>query len=567
MDLRDIQEELFRLEYPYLHAGSDPDIERYCYLRGAGQGRAALAIYQLRIRPRYPDDSLRMALLRSYRCMDPLFPRLLAVGYRRLAERALERVRGIIDYISKRIEGYNRQDVYSTIKTIEDILRFFPREQYEAVSGIDRMYRYAQVLKYHVVPMEQAAELVRAYLSQSLPILDDERERRRRDQRRIRRETAGATPVDFSTVAFSDTDLTRIEIPDRFTRVEDQTLAYCMKYWNLIHDAAFEQILFLYSRKYGKKNHAVYLTIRRGRNANYRDEDILSSVMSMLVTGYYYSIQGDRYLQQGWRSIKNTIDRAFKAAAPPSAPLKAAPLPALKTAPPKAAAPKPPAGGSLPKAGASKTTALKTAAPQAAPPKTAASGPPPPRVTAPKKAAPLAALKTAPPKAAAPKPPAGGPLPKAGVSKTAALKTAAPNITAPKPAPPKAAAAAPGLPARKPPLFGAKASPSQQVPPRPAGGSVSDRLRKLSGRGYDLYQDRFFAHARPAIRKILGAGRGIFFSLPEKAEDLVYHYLRDHYADPYMNWAESEEHRQLAEDGFNLPSLDPVIDECFKKIK
>jgi hypothetical protein len=95
---------------------------------------------------------------------------------------------------------------------------------------------------------------------------------------------------------------------------------------------------------------------------------------------------------------------------------------------------------------------------------------------------------------------------------------------------------------------------------------VSDRLRKLSGRDYDLYQDRFFARARPAIRKVLGRGRGIFFSLPEKAEDLVYRYLRDHYADPYMNWAASGERRQLADQGFDLPSLDPVIDECFRKI-
>jgi hypothetical protein len=544
MDLRDIQDELFRLEYPYLHPGSDPDIERYCYLRGAGQGRAALAMYQLRIQPRYPDDALRTALLHSYRRMDPLFPRLLAVGYRRLAERALERVRGIIDYISKKMEDYDHQDVYSTIRTIEDILRFFPREQYEAVSGIDRMYRYAQVLKYRVVPMERAAELIRAYLSQSLPVLENERERRRQDQRRVQREQAGDTLIDFSTVMFSGSDLARIEIPGRLTRVEDQTLAYCMKYWNLIHDAAFEQILFLYSRKYGKKNHAVYVTIRRGRSANYRDEDILSSVMSMLVTGYYYSIQGDRYLQQSWRNIKNTIDRAAKFAAPPSAPSGERPVP-------KAAAPKTaPKAGPPKKAAAPKTA--RTPAPKAKPPKAA-----PPKMTG------VPAPKTAPPKTAAasktaaanrviptiaPSPRAGSPPPRPGAS---------------KPAPPKVAASRPAALKSTVP----RASLSRPVPPRPAGGSVSDRLRKLSGRSYDLYQDRFLAHARPAIRKILGAGRGIFFSPPEKAEDLVYHYLRDHYADPYMNWAESEEHRQLTEEGFDLPSLDPVIDECFRKIK
>ncbi|MDR2136267.1 MAG: hypothetical protein LBO76_06600 [Treponema sp.] len=503
MDFKDIQDELFRLEYPYLHPGSDPDIERYCYLRATGQGRDALNLYQYRIRPRYPDDTLRMALLRSYRSRDPLFPRLLAVGYRRLAERALERVRGIIGYIGGRIGAYNRQDVYSTIKTIEEILRFFPREQYEAVSGLDRMYRYAQVLNYQVGPMEQAVELVRSYLSRSLPVLERERSRK---QDRKHGETAAAPAFDFSTVVFSGADLARIEIPGRFTRPEDQTLAYCVKYWNLVNDPAFEQILFLYSRKYGTKNHAVYLTIRRGRNANYRDEDILSSVMSMLVTGYYYSIQGDRYLQRNWKLAKGIVDKSSapaKASAPVKAPAPAkAPAP-VKAAPAKAAPSRPPQPAAAENAAAN--------APEAKPPANA----------------------PAPPKVSEAKPPA--------------------NVPSRPPVPAKA------VPSKA-------AWPAPPKTPRPAGGSVSDRLRKLSGRGYDLYQDRFLAQARPAIRKILGGGRGIFFSLPEKAEDLVYHYLRDHYADPYMNWPESGERRQLAEQGFNLPSLDPVIDECFRKI-
>jgi hypothetical protein len=110
------------------------------------------------------------------------------------------------------------------------------------------------------------------------------------------------------------------------------------------------------------------------------------------------------------------------------------------------------------------------------------------------------------------------------------------------------------------------AAPAKPVPVKPAEGSVSDRLRQLSGRGYDLYQDRFLANARPAIRKILGTGRGIFFTLPEKVEDLVYNYLNEHYADPYMNWEESEERRQLDEQGFQLLSLNPVIDECYRSI-
>jgi hypothetical protein len=97
-------------------------------------------------------------------------------------------------------------------------------------------------------------------------------------------------------------------------------------------------------------------------------------------------------------------------------------------------------------------------------------------------------------------------------------------------------------------------------------GSVSDRLKKLSGRSYDVYHDRFLAKARPAIRKVMGAGRGIFFSLPEKAEDLIFNFLKDHYSDPYMNWTQSSEKAELRELGFELESLDPIIDECFKRL-
>jgi hypothetical protein len=617
MNLVEIQEELFRQEYPQLLAGSDPDIERYCYLRSSGQGREALNIYQLHLKPRYPDDTLRMALLHSYRRRDPLYPRLLAVGYRRLAERALERVRKLIDYISAKIRSCNTQDVYSTIKTIEDILRFFPREQYEAISGMDRTYRYAQVLDFQVKPMEQAAEMVRSYLSRSLPVL--EKERRRRQQAQIQRENSPAL-VDFSAVVFSREDLERIEISPQLSRFEDQTLAYCAKYWNLIDDMSFEQILFLYSRKYRTKNHTVYLAIRQGRRAGHRDEEILTSVMSLLVTGYYYSIQGDRYLQQRWQGIKFDMDRAVQAVknavpakpTPATKPTPAKPVPAgrplARSAPVKPAAPaakpvpaaeqKPaaeqqsaPARSSVPVKPAveQRPAAAKSAVPArpVAESGPAAVGPPIPAPTAKRGPAAKPLARSAPVKPAAPaaKPPPQPPVPAPAVEqrpvvpvKPAAL-AAAVEQKPPTPAKPLTPAAK-SVPVK--PEAPARESPVREIVPvrrsRPAGktavpvvppaeGSVSDRLRKLSGRSYDLYQDRFLAQARPAIRKILGAGRGLFFNLPEKAEDLVYGYLRDHYADPYMNWAESDESRQLAEQGFRLSSLNPVIDECFRRIK
>jgi hypothetical protein len=99
-----------------------------------------------------------------------------------------------------------------------------------------------------------------------------------------------------------------------------------------------------------------------------------------------------------------------------------------------------------------------------------------------------------------------------------------------------------------------------------AKGSVSDRLKELSGRSYDVYEDRFLAKARSSIRKVLGTGKGLFFNLPEEAEDMVYNFLRDHYSDPYMDWEDSADRRNLLSMGFDLPSIHTIIDECYRTL-
>jgi hypothetical protein len=97
--------------------------------------------------------------------------------------------------------------------------------------------------------------------------------------------------------------------------------------------------------------------------------------------------------------------------------------------------------------------------------------------------------------------------------------------------------------------------------------SVSDRLRSLSGHSYDLYEERFLSQVRSSIRKVLGQGKGLFFTLPQRAEELVYNFLKVHYADPIMNWEESDERKSLSELGCELESLNPIIDDCYERIK
>ncbi|MDR1418964.1 MAG: hypothetical protein LBI86_01170 [Treponema sp.] len=491
MNISEIQDELLRSEYPYLLPDHDPDIERYYYLRSTGQPGDALRLFQSRLKVRYPDDEFRTALLRSYRSRDPAFRPLMAAAYRTLGEHSLERVRRAISYIVEKAEHYNRRDVYSTIRAAEDIMQLLPRDRFEAVAGIERFLRYAQAMDFKVKSMMKAVELIRAYLTQSLSIAENEK--RRRERRRIREEEEnrrirlrfGGPVIDFSSVVFSPDDLSRIEIPGNITRIEDQILAFCVKYWNLVDDSVFERILFLYSRKYGTKHYDVFLSIRHSRMAKRRDDEILSAVMSALVSGYYYSIRGDRYLQMRWNVIKAQMNspEAFLALS---------------------------ASGAEPVEEAAERT------------------PPRRRRPARKKKRKIPAARPEKTEAAKQSPEAGGD--------------------------------------RKIRETPARRRRKSRAVPVPAGGSVSDRLQELSGRSYDLYRERFLSHVRPSIRKTLGAGRGIFFNPPEKAEDLVFDFLNEHYADPYMNWAESEERKTLAEMGFDLPSLYPVIDECYRRL-
>jgi hypothetical protein len=560
MNIPELQDELLRLEYPFLLPDHDPDIERYYYLRSAGRSRDALGIYKSRLLTRYPDDEFRTYLMRSYRSRDPVFKALLARAYRTLGERCLERTRRIILYIADKAESYNPRDVYATLRAVEALLKVLPPDPYEAVAGVERYHRYALALGLKEKSVARAVDLVRAYLLQSLPVVEEERRRREerrfremeRERKRLVKEDWASylkpqTPVsrepmlDLSRVSFSAADLRRVEIPGNLVKIEDQTLAYCIKYWNLTEDSAFERILYLYSRKYNAKNYDVYMTIRRGRQNKKRDDEILASVMSSLVTGYYYSIQGDKYLQRRWNALKGALQprpSSSPAAPPPAAPAK--PLPARPAKPGSAAArprpaPPPPA---KPRSARPAKPGPSGAKPRPAPPPPAApapllkNAPPEPRILKP--------VKFAPGQAAPPAP---------------VLRPAAP----PDQAAPAIKPAAAGLPR-------AADTPGAGAPGRPSGGSVADRLRELSGRSYDLFQERFLANARPAIRKTLSAGRGLFFSPPERAEDLIYQFLRTHYADPYMNWGESEEKTALAALGFDLDSLTPIIDECYGRL-
>lgn len=537
MSILELESELLRTEYPQLSPDHDPDIERYYDLRSLGRSAEALVLYQSRLVPRYPDDQFRTQILRAYRTHSPQYGELLKEAYHQLGQRILERTKKRIKYITVKADSFDETDVYSTIKAADAILDLLPRERFEAVIAIERLHRYAARLRYCEKSMAKAEALIRAYVTESLPIVEEEQKRRRKEQERSQAEerrrlvaqdkaellqqqrnagkearkkalleaqrrnrlqnTSGVDKrppqvhIDLNRIRFSAADLRRVQIPPTLTRIEDKTLAFCFKYWNLVRDPAFERILFLYSRKYHSKHYEVFSAIQRGRLGGKRDEEILAAVMSILITGYYYSIQGDRYLQQQWVFLKAKLEGSEKAGQEQTTPEQ-------KRIDTNRQSRRERPGRKIQPI-VSKTEVKRTH---------------------------LGALKP--------------------------LVTENPkeNPTAAKPI---ISAVSQGAETVKKSLE----NPVRRF-------SVSERLMRLSGRSYDVYQDLFLAHVRTAIRRVFGKGRGLFFSLPQEVEDLVYQYLKKNYSNPYMNWEQSQECKQLESLGYSLPAIEAVIDECYR---
>ena len=100
---------------------------------------------------------------------------------------------------------------------------------------------------------------------------------------------------------------------------------------------------------------------------------------------------------------------------------------------------------------------------------------------------------------------------------------------------------------------------------RPAAprGSVSDRIKALSGKRYDVYREEFLARVGPAIRDRLSERRikpkDVFEDPLGRAEDLVRDFLEKNYANPYMDWEGSDTRARVEGLGFSVPDLDGII--------
>jgi len=459
---------------------SDTDIERYFELRSIGRQADALDLYNSRLRRKYPNDEQRTLLMRYYRSHDERYREILRDNMVSLAERAVARTTNIITVLTKDIDSVNMTDAYSVIKLAEGILSIISPDRYIAISFTEKYVRYAKIMEYRIPQMERTAELIRLYVTETLESVQELKkehtERRKQRDRMHAMQKRSAPGFDLSKIVFTPEDVARIILPKTITRTEDIVIAYCIRYWKMVYDTAFERTIFLYSRKYKTHHSDIFLAIKNGVTHGWKDEEILNSVLANVVTGYYYNISGDLYLQRTWARYKQS-----------------------STIPGIAMTPGAPALPPIIKA-----------------------------VHARKKKNPVA--RTLRKKAVS-------------VQPKKAIKPVKPFV------PPKSKPIKKNLVLPRAPTF---------IP-----NSISDMIRKQTGKTYTVYKELFFRGIRPSIRNVLVSSLinkgNLFGNKQNEAEEIIYNFLYEHYNDPYQNWKESEERKKVEKIGYAMPALEQVI--------
>lgn len=262
---------ILKQEFPQLSLTEDPDIERYFEFRSLNRQGEALQLYNTKLVRRYPDDKMRVLLMTYYRKRDYRFHILLTDSLAKLADRTIVQVKRVIVFFADTITPLKRAEVYTIIKVCEKVINAISPDRFAAISFTEKYVRYAERLKYHATDMHQAADIIRMYITDTISSVREYREEqsRKNDLEKTRRamQKEKASVVDFSKIVFTKEQIAAITIPSSITRIEDKVLAYTIKYWDHYADGAFENIVLLYSRKYGTNHYAVFHALKIGQSA------------------------------------------------------------------------------------------------------------------------------------------------------------------------------------------------------------------------------------------------------------------------------------------------------------
>ncbi|MDX9898571.1 MAG: hypothetical protein RBT62_06605 [Spirochaetia bacterium] len=504
----DVRELILERVFPELRYGGDPDIERYFDLRASGRMLDALSIYRSRLKPRYPDDAKRIILLKLYRTHSPAFPEFLHGLLSERAEEIMDRLKNNIDALIAPLYGVSMRDTYAVLKSVERVARLLPDDADAARHMAWTYADYAKLLEHRKPEMDRAAYLLGEFYDQAsvdddLPADFIASSLASEESRRYReKEEEKKNFFDLSRIEFDQSDINRIEISASLERDEDMVLAYCHKYWLRVEDPAFERIIWLYSRKYETRHYDVFKAIKTGRRRKYQDDDILTMVSTTIATRYNYTVQGDIYMQAAWRRLKANLYGQNTGRQ-------------LSRIPQEAAAANDDSTIQTPTISKRTTASKKKKAKAASPAKN--------RVEAKRSSGPR-------------------------------LIPTQHNVSSVK----------------RDHLVKRNHVANIHVDELKAHGSISDRIKRLSGRAYDVYRVIFLSRVRSHIRATLLRHRaktgGASREDTNKAENLIYEFIEANYINAYMDWASSQERSRVLSLGFDIVTLDEIIEACYRKI-
>ena len=553
MEITELEKQVLKQEYPQVSLSEDLDIERYFELRKTGHLNEALLLYNGKLKRKYPDDSMRYELMSSYRRRSHRFQELLTENLINLAQKTIMQIKQVIGFITEKIANLDTNDVYNVIQECEKIVSAVSSDRFASISFTEKYARYADIIGFKQAAMKKSAELIRLYVTDTLSSVKAYRDEQDEILSRQKRERAAYRPpttLDFSKIIFTKEQVDSIIISPDIKRVEDQVIAYTLKYWPVYADGGFENIVLLYSRKYRTNNFNIFQAIKIGRFRNWKDEEILQAVLLNLVNGYYYSISGDLYLQREWARLKLSIEPVKKKEELIDKASDAEAVLEKKVKPKKEK--------KAPGKKAEKVNLIK--------------------------AEKVRIKKSTDTKTE--------PVQKEKVLKTKKAKTEVLNLE--NTLKNKEALSDKKTDKLKKPKLEKNKLKNDSVKKenlveiqkeelnstsyfeRPRlemnpSGSISEMIKTMRGDKYQIHKGLFFEGIRPSIRKVLEKSAvqkiSMFGSEQNDAENYIYDFFDQNYDNPYQNWGISEQRVQVLKLGFDIKTVEPIIADWIKGLK
>ena len=550
MEITELEKQVLKQEYPQVSLSDDLDIERYFELRKTGHLSEALSLYNGKLKHKYPDDSMRYELMSSYRQRSHRFQELLTANLINLAQKTIMQIKQVIGFITARTANLDTNDVYNVVQECEKIVSAVSSDRFASISFTEKYARYADIIDFKQTEMKKSAELIRLYVTDTLSSVKAYKDEQAEILSRQKRERAAYRPpktFDFSKIVFTKEQIDAIIISPDIKRVEDQVIAYTLKYWPVYADSGFENIVLLYSRKYKTNNFNIFQAVKIGRFRNWKDEEILQAVLLNLVNGYYYSISGDIYLQREWARLKLSIEPVKKkeelidkaSDAEVVLEKKVKPKEEKKT-PDKTAE----------KVVIKKSTDTKTEPVQKE------------KVLKTKKAKTevLNLENTLKNKESLPDKKTDK-LKKPKLEKNKLKKEELKNDSVKK-------ENLVELQKEKSNSTSYFERPRLEMNP---SGSISEMIKAMRGDKYQIHKGLFFEGIRPSIRKVLEKSAvqkiSMFGNEQNDAENYIYDFFDQNYDNPYQNWGISEHRVQVLKLGFDIKTVEPIIADWIKGLK